>query len=290
MQEKGKGKGILIFGVVTVIALLAVVIVLLMKIGIPNNVNTENVTSTETVAPSSETTPDAGEPGNAKNNVIDSALFLDEWEENGRKTLRYWFVFQNNAYRREKVASVTFMNSVKDKNDTAWDISKNRNGSVYAWIVEKDGMYDLYIGGNGGVSCDDAGSMFNWYENLESVSFNGCFDTSATVNMDHMFAYCKALKNVDMSGVDTSNVTDMSGMFAFCSSLEELDLSGFTTPNVERMVNMFLECRALVNLDVSGFDTSNVTDMDGMFDYAPKLTTVTSTDENILLALKNARR
>lgn len=93
-------------------------------------------------------------------------------------------------------------------------------------------------------------------------------------DMKSMFAYCKALTNVNTKDFDTSNVTDMSFVFSDCHSLETLDLSSFDTSNAETMYSMFAYCKALVSLDLSGFDTSNVKTMIAMFANCESLESV----------------
>lgn len=56
-------------------------------------------------------------------------------------------------------------------------------------------------------------------------------DVTGMTNASAMFANCRYLKEVDLSGFDTSNVTNMSSMFAFCTALATVDLSEFNTAN-----------------------------------------------------------
>ena len=97
-------------------------------------------------------------------------------------------------------------------------------------------------------------------------------NTSEVTSLMGMFASCRSLTGLDLSGFDTSNVADMNGIFSGCSSLTGLDLSGFDTSNVTNMGSIFSYCGSLTGLDLSGFDTSNVTHMNSMFNGCSSLT------------------
>ena len=132
--------------------------------------------------------------------------------------------------------------------------------------------------------------MFGNCPSLKSLTFSSRLDTSNVENMKLLFAGCKALNALDISGFNTSKVTDMSGMFSNCSSLTSLDvssldtskvtdmsgmfrncsiqtleLSNFETSQVTNASSMFSGCASLASLDLSGLDTSNVTSMHDMF-------------------------
>ena len=46
--------------------------------------------------------------------------------------------------------------------------------------------------------------------------------------MNSMFAYCLALKSLDLKNFNTKNVTKMNRMFYRCKALTSLDLKNFT--------------------------------------------------------------
>ena len=150
--------------------------------------------------------------------------------------------------------------------DNAWDVSADKSGKVMAWAVQKDGGYDLYIGGEGGVAantkCND---LFNGYINATQILMNGNFHTENTTNMRAMFADCYSMTSVDLSDFNTSKVTDMRSMFSDCDSLKSVDLSSFDTSNVTTMKWMFYGSGSLERVDLSGFDTSKVTEAGAMF-------------------------
>lgn len=174
-------------------------------------------------------------------------------------------VFGNENISRWEIASVSFVPSLEDMTQDSWDVSEDGSGSVMAWLVKNGKLYDLYIGGEGGVAISDGYELFCGYENMTSVSFNGCVDLSQARTTGGMFEFCKSLESIDLNGLDTSNVVDMIAMFHGCESLRHIDLSMLDTSRVENMRMMFAECYALESINFSGVDTSRVHDMSEMF-------------------------
>ena len=133
-----------------------------------------------------------------------------------------------SQYRREQIASVTFLDTLADMPEDAWDVSEAGNRSVMAWVKPNGGLYDLYIGAEGGMqagkSCKE---MFAWYVNAKHIRFGHVLHTSNVQNMSCMFWNCNTLTDMDLSSFDTSNLKDMSYMFFNCSALTELNLTGF---------------------------------------------------------------
>ena len=113
-------------------------------------------------------------------------------------------------------------------------------------------------------------------KNMEFVEFIDFtyFDSSEVENMNHMFAGCKSLKSVNLSGLNTSSVTDISEIFSNNTSLEEIDLSSFDTSEVTLMINCFYGCKSLKSLNLSSFNTSKVKQMDRMFQECVSLTSI----------------
>lgn len=99
-------------------------------------------------------------------------------------------------------------------------------------------------------------------------------------SLSGMFAGCKSLTGIDMSGLSTTGVRDMSKMFLDCSSLPSINLAGFDTSSVTNMSGMFDGCSSLIALDVSRFSTAQVTDMSGMFRACAKLETLNVSNLN----------
>ncbi|EKG9002349.1 TPA: BspA family leucine-rich repeat surface protein [Listeria monocytogenes] len=113
-------------------------------------------------------------------------------------------------------------------------------------------------------SLTDISRMFALCRKLSELDVSG-LNTSSVTNMSTVFGNTNSLKELDISNFDTSSVTDMSYMFAACESLEELDLSTLDTSSVTNMYSMFSYCYNFEELDLSNFDTSSVTNMQQMF-------------------------
>ena len=112
-------------------------------------------------------------------------------------------------------------------------------------------------------------AMFNSCTSLESLDLSS-FNASSVTTMMVMFGNCPSLKSLTFSSrLDTSNVENMRLLFAGCKALNALDISGFNTSKVTNMSGMFSNCTSLASLDVSSLDTSKVTDMSGMFRNCP---------------------
>ena len=170
---------------------------------------------------------------------------------------------------RSAVRRITVLDSLDGKPADAWDVSAAGDGTVWAWTVASDteGMYDLYIAGQGGVAApENAAYLFCGYTNAVEICLGEAFDTSGVTDMNYMFQSCVELTSLDLTGFDTSNVTSMYAMFQKCSVLTSLDVSSFDTSNVTNMGYMFGRCGNLVHLDVTGFNTVSVTNMCYMFD------------------------
>ena len=192
-------------------------------------------------------------------------------------------VFHSGVLRKD-VASITFLDTVADAPEDAWDISEDGDGSVLAWVTGEAPAYDLYIAGEGGVRApEDCSFLFNGYEKAISITFGTVFDTSEVTSMWSMFAGCEKLADLDVHNFDTSHVTNMVGMFAACSELSNLDVSNFDTSLVTDMTAMFASCGRLTDLDLRSFDTSKVTNMGGMFSQCSELSSLDVTSFNTSL-------
>lgn len=168
------------------------------------------------------------------------------------------YVLGGDVITREEVLSVTFLDSLKNAPDTAWDVSAEQNGSVMAWV---ENGHDLYIAGEKGVTASSCKGLFCNYLNVESIQFNGCFFTNAATDMCDMFANCMKLSNVDAASLDTSNVQNMTDLFYFCSSLTQLDLSDWNVSNVKEAKKMFYCCSNLTDIGCTlNFPSDCITD------------------------------
>lgn len=190
---------------------------------------------------------------------------------NGEKDAFSTNVIGTTEITKDKIMSITFLDTLADMPADAWDASKDKNGSVMAWV---DGNFNLFIAGEGGVTAPvSCYGLFKDYYHAKYIDFNDCFYTDLVEDMRSMFASSGYLKELDLSFFNTSNVRNMRAMFAYCTSLNSVDLSSFDTSKVYDMRTMF-QLTSLDSLDLSNFNTSKVTDMHYMFEYCDELTTL----------------
>ena len=178
--------------------------------------------------------------------------------------------FFNGKIAREKIERIEFLPTLDVVEGAIgyWDASLEQNGTVIASYLDtdKNGLYELYIGGIGKVNApSNSAYLFRYFTNLTKIDFNKYFNTSNATNMRGMFSNCNILTKLDLSNFDTSNVEDMSGMFQLCKTLTNLNISTFNTSKVTLMNHLFNKCNSIKNIDLSHFDTSNVTNMRAMF-------------------------
>ena len=115
--------------------------------------------------------------------------------------------------------------------------------------------------------------MFAGCRYLATLDLSG-FNASKVKYMGWMFSGCDTLVTLDLSAFNALNVTEMEYMFEGCKSLESLDLSQFKTLNAKDMAGMFARCRLLTVLDLSHFNTLRVNSMESMFEGCNHLETI----------------
>ena len=236
-----------------------------------------------TAPPETTTTPEStapSEPGWEANLLrADPVPYQsdDEWDWDDEAKV---FPVFGSGYRREQIASVTFLDTLSDAPEDAWDVTAAGDGRVMAWVTPSKGLYDLYIAAEGGVSAANACSdLFAGYSNAKTIHFGEAFHTTGAADMSCMFLGCKALTGLNLNRFDTSAVQDISYMFSWCLSLKDLTLGdSFDTSAVQDMSYMFYYCKALTELNLSSFDTSAVQDMSYMFRSCSSLTDLTLGD------------
>ena len=176
---------------------------------------------------------------------------------------------------REKIATVTFLDSTDEAPLKPWYMGKGYSRRVLGWVEWNGGLADVCFAAEGGIngeSCTDA--LFADMPALTEVAFNGAFHTEEATSMAKMFRNCESLEAVDAETLNTANVTTMYEMFRGCTSLKSIDVSGWDTSRVKNMYCMFSTCTRLEELDLSHFDTSRVTKMGFLFSACRSLETV----------------
>ena len=206
--------------------------------------------------------------------------------------------FFNGKIAREKIESIEFRPTldVVDNAVGSWDASLDRNGTVIASYTDSDknGLYELYIGGIGIVNApSNSNGLFYNFINVKNILFEDYFDTSNAVRMASLFAFDEKLESLNLSTFDTSKVTGIGTMFSGCKSLTSLDLSSFDTSNVEDMSAMFQSCFELINLNISSLNTSKSKDIGFMFNECHSIKSIdlshfdTSNVEDMIAMFQN---
>lgn len=112
---------------------------------------------------------------------------------------------------RNEIVSVTFLDSLAQMPENAWDVSEAGNKLVMAWTEQRsNGGYDVFIGAEGGVEAHENSAAF--FANMNRVE---------QIRMEN--------------GFRTENVKDMRDMFRGCSSLTGLHLNNFHAEWMEIM-------------------------------------------------------
>ena len=169
--------------------------------------------------------------------------------------------------QRESIHKIKFVKiNISQVQDKAWDVSAGKNGMIWAWIEDNNGEKTLKIGAENRVYANsDSSCLFGNYTEVKEIEFNDMFDTAHVIDMSCMFADCKKLIKLDITGFDTARVKAMSYMFSGCENLKDLDVTVFDTACVEDMSGMFSDCKNLTKLNVQGIDTGRVRNMSYMF-------------------------
>ncbi len=208
------------------------------------------------------------------------------FQESAKKEIDWWKKNNGSGWRPAFQSLATIIENLTIKNNNeiptnaieSWDASSKKNGSIMAYVLDENnnGMYELYLGQNGGVLAPPNSSLLfaGFASTLTEIKGLENLNTSNVTTMELMFFECSQVTNLDISSFDTSNVTNMNRMFKWCESLTSLTLGKVNTSNVTDMVSMFESCESLTSIDVSGFDTSKVTDMSGMFYLCNSLTSL----------------
>lgn len=170
---------------------------------------------------------------------------------------------------RESILTVSVLDNmnVPENAYRVFDVSKEQNETVKAWLVENaenTDMYDLYIGGNDGVEIENCSKLFSELLNCTNIDLENLYTENAT-DFSNMFYNDTSLKNINLKNLDSSNVTTMSQMFWKCSNLKSLDLSNFNTNKLTNMHLMFTSCTNLESVNLRTFNTENVTNMAQLF-------------------------
>ncbi|MGN1432435.1 MAG: BspA family leucine-rich repeat surface protein [Ruminococcus sp.] len=164
-----------------------------------------------------------------------------------------------SEYKRRQIKSVTFLDTLQNMPESAFDVSATFDKSVMAWVVEaeerklKNGssmkMYHLFIAADGGINGGLACSyLFAGYCCVERIDFNGCFHTDGAVLMNNMFSDCYHLTELDLSSFNVGLLENTNAMFECCQELSAVNFGDFLAPALEYTNSMFFGCEKLINV------------------------------------------
>ena len=186
---------------------------------------------------------------------------------------------------RESILTVSVLDNmnVPENAYRVFDVSKDQNETVKAWLVENaenTDMYDLYIGSKEGVKAPKSCyGMFTDMNNCKLIDLENLY-TEDTTDFIFMFGNCKKLEEIkNIEYIDTSNVTSIQGMFGYCYLLKNINLVNFDTKKVSNMIETFINCTSLEELDLSTWNTENVTNTRAMFKGCINLKTIYVSDK-----------
>ena len=149
------------------------------------------------------------------------------------------------------IKTVEFMSTIPDLADykmgiNKFDVSKEKDGSVMAWV---ENTTEMYIGGRGGIIADQSlNTMFSYYTSVESITFKNVLDTRDTTSAYNMFLSCVKLLTTDVNKLDTGNIQNFQFMFANCVSMKELDISSWNVESAINMSGMFVNDKELYTI------------------------------------------
>lgn len=158
------------------------------------------------------------------------------------------YAFWQDEYK-SSITKVIFSDDgyVPEDSEEEWDISSEEDTYlVGAYLCDEDDDRTLYIS-------SEYGEIF------------------APESLSGFFEGFKALKVVDLSGLNASDTTDVSRLFYNCNSLEEIYFGDNNFGNVENWMQAFAVCKGLTELDLSGLDMSNAANINLMLTWCNHL-------------------
>ncbi len=185
---------------------------------------------------------------------------------------------------KESILTVTVLDNIKIPENAyqIFDVSKEQNETVKAWLVENfenANMYNLYIGGEDGVEIENCSNMFYDFSECMGINLENLY-TEKVQNFDNMFLEDSKLLELTISPTFvTSKATSLQYMFYLCTKLKSIDTSRWDTSNVTNMFGTFRMCQSIESFDLSNWNTSNVTTTDYLFQHCQKLKTIYVSDK-----------
>lgn len=169
---------------------------------------------------------------------------------------------------KRDIKTVEFLSTIPDLTNykmgiNKFDVSKEQDGSVMAWV---ENGTDMFIGGIGGIIADQSlNTMFSYYTSVESVTFNKVLDTKDSTSAYSMFLSCEKLLTTDINNLDTGNIKYFQLMFANCINMRDLDITSWDVKSAENMSNMFANDKALHQVKLGTKHAEKVQTFENMF-------------------------
>lgn len=202
---------------------------------------------------------------------------------------------------KEQIATITFLDSLTDAPEDAWDATEVEDGAILAWTVPStaaEGLLDLYIGSDQVISAGSEVNLSGYY-NLRELNNLHLLDISDITSL--RFAFYGMAKDsgvrleLDLSGWDVSAVTDFSSAFRDSNlnlfglpawdvssgtdfsymfsgtTLTTIDLSSWDMFRAKSLRSMFDGCTCLEAANLDGWNLSSATSTAAMFFGCGKL-------------------
>ena len=114
-----------------------------------------------------------------------------------------------------------------------------------------DGILNLTIGIKKEIT--SLNGLFSGCKALKSVDLSG-LNVNTISNYDSLFEGCSSLETVNFPKNGTENVMSMNKMFDGCENIKEVNLTSFNISEMTEMSNIFSGCQNLQNIDISSFN------------------------------------
>ena len=116
------------------------------------------------------------------------------------------------------------------------------------------------------------------FENIKLTNI----DFEHVSRMDSLFAHCRKLKSVDLSGWNVPGLRLCYKMFSGCNKLETVEgLNTWQSFEPTEMYEMFMDCTNLTTVDINNINTSNVINTLFMFSGCKSLQSIDISKWNI---------
>lgn len=125
---------------------------------------------------------------------------------------------------------------------------------------------------NSNLASSSVSGAFEQCRALEEVDISGV-DLSEVRNANRFFYGCKNLKTIRWGIFIGANCTSIKEMFYNCSSLEEFAFPD-NLPALTNIFQLFYNCTSIKKIDLAKLDTSNITEASGAFSLCNALTEI----------------